>query len=174
MRQTKKITVSAITVALSVVFMVLGALFSIVDLTVCALASLLVAFIYIEIGSPYTFLVWICTSLCTALLFPGSAVWVEYLLIFGIYPILKAYIERLPRVFWIFLKLLYINAAIWIFVILSELITGIKFFDGVGFLINAALYVLMNIAFVAYDLFMTVLIRFYLIKLQPIFKRFLK
>ena len=174
MRQTKKITVSALCVALGVVFMVLGAVFDVVDLTACALSSLLVAFIYIEIGSPYTFLVWICTALLSAVLFPGSAIWIEYLLIFGIYPILKAYIERLPRLFWWLLKLAFINSVIWLLVLLVELITGAPLFDGETFWFNAVIYVLMNIAFISYDLFITVLVRFYLIKLQPRFKNFLK
>lgn len=174
MRQTKKITVSALCVALGVVFMVFGAVFDVVDLTACALSSLLVAFIYIEIGSPYTFLVWICTALLSAVLFPGSAIWIEYLLIFGIYPILKAYIERLPRLFWWLLKLAFINSVIWLLALLVELITGAPLFDGETFWFNAVIYVLMNIAFISYDLFITVLVRFYLIKLQPRFKNFLK
>ena len=174
MRQTKKVTVSALTVALSVVVMLIGFFFSVVDLTACALASLLVAFIYIEIGSPYTFLVWLCTSLTTAICFPGSVIWVEYLLIFGIYPILKAYIERLPRWVWWIPKLAYINAIIWLLALAMKLLGLEALFNGETVFINIALYVLMNIAFVAYDLFLTVLIRFYLVKLQPRFKNLLK
>ncbi len=174
MRETKKITVSALTVALGVVLMVIGAEFGVLDLTSCALASLLVAFIYIEIGAPYTFLVWICTSLVSAFLYTGSAVWIEYLLIFGIYPILKGYIERLPRIFWLILKLGFVNTVIWLLAFLVELITKVPLFDGETFWFNALIYVIMNVAFVAYDMFITVLVRFYLIKLQPRIKNFLK
>ena len=70
MSQTKKLALSATLTALGTVFMVLGGFIEVLDLTVCALASLLVAFVYIEIGAPYYWLVWICTSLCSALLFP--------------------------------------------------------------------------------------------------------
>ena len=80
-------------VALSVAVMALGAVFEVMDLSVCALASLFVAFVFIEVGSPYTFLVWICTSIITFIFFPASMVSLEYLLIFGIYPTLKGYIE---------------------------------------------------------------------------------
>ena len=59
MSQTKKITLSAMMVALSTAFMVLGAAINVLDLTVCALASMLVVFVYIEIGSYYPWLVWI-------------------------------------------------------------------------------------------------------------------
>ena len=68
MSQTKKITLSALMVALGTVFMVIGAVVEVLDLTVCALSSLLVVFVFLEIGSYYPWLVWICTSLATALL----------------------------------------------------------------------------------------------------------
>ena len=77
-------------VALSTAIMLLGAVIEVLDLSVCAIASLLVVFIYLEIGSYYPWLVWICTTLATALIYPGSAIWVEYALIFGLYPLIKA------------------------------------------------------------------------------------
>lgn len=174
MRKTKKITLSAMIVALSTVFMVLGAVIEVLDLSVCALASLLVCFVYIEIGSPYTWLVWLCTSLTTFVCFPGSIVWMEYFLIFGIYPILKAYIEKLPRKIWIIAKLLFINAIIWVLIFAVELILGIPFFAVDKVWLKAAIYVLMNVAFIAYDLFITVLVRVYFEKFRPRFKNLLK
>ena len=161
-------------VALGTVFMTLGALFEVVDLTVCALASLIVAFIYIELGSPYTWLVWLCTSLATFLCFSGSFIWVEYLLVFGVYPILKAYIERLPKFWWLPIKFLFINAIIWIMVLICEKLLGIPFFGGETLWLNAAMYAVINVAFVAYDLFITVLVRLYLMKYRRIFSKFLK
>ena len=71
-------------IALGVVFMVLGAVVDVLDLTACAISSLLVVFVYLEIGSPYTWLVWMCTSLLSFVFFPGKALWIEYLMIFGI------------------------------------------------------------------------------------------
>lgn len=174
MRQTKKITLSAMVVALGTVFMVIGGFVEILDLTVCALASLLMAFVYIEIGSPYTWLVWLCTSLATFLCFPGGIIWMEYFLIFGIYPILKAYIEKLPRGVWIFIKLLFINAIIWMLIFGVELILGIPFFAVDKLWLKAGVYVIMNVAFIAYDLFITVLVRFYFERLRHRFRNFLK
>ena len=62
MKQTKKLTLSAMIVALGTVFMKLGSIIEVFDLTAAALASMLVAFVYVEIGSPYTWLVWLATS----------------------------------------------------------------------------------------------------------------
>ena len=174
MRQTKKITLSAMMVALSTAIMLLGAVIEVLDLSVCAIASLLVVFIYLEIGSYYPWLVWICTTLATALIYPGSAIWVEYALIFGLYPLIKAYIERLPRWSWLIVKLVYINAVIWGIFCVCELLLGIPFFDEGGTVMIIITYVLSNIAFVAYDFFIMVMVRFYFEKLRPRFKKFLK
>lgn len=174
MRHTKKITLSAILVALGVAIMTLGAVFDVLDLSVSALASLIVVFVYLEIGSPYTWLVWLCTSLITALVFPGSILWVEYLLVFGIYPILKAYIERAPRFLWWILKLLFFNFVIWALFFVVEFIFGLPFFEDGSLIWKALLYLLMNAAFIVYDLFITIMVRVYYERFRKRFKRFLK
>ena len=120
MRHTKKLTVSAMAIALTVVFMALGAFVEALDLTVAALASVIMMFVFIEVGSPYTYLVWLGSALLCFVLFPQSFVWINYLLIFGIYPILKSYIERLKRPFWIPVKLVYFNVAAVALIFLSS------------------------------------------------------
>lgn len=174
MSSTKKLAISAVLVALGTVFMVLGAVIEVMDLTVCAIASLIVVFIYIEIGSPYTWLVWLATSLATALMFPGSLIWIEYFLVFGVYPLVKAYIEKLPRAFWWPIKIAFINAVIWAIFFVAERFLGLPFIEGDTLPIKIATYVLMNVAFVAYDLFITVMVRLYFEKMRHRIKRFLK
>jgi len=174
MRTTKKLTLSAILVALGAIIMALGAMFEVVDLTVCAIASLIVVFIYLEIGSPYTWLVWLSTSLVTFIIFPAKTVWFNYLLIFGVYPLLKAYIEKLPRLFWIIVKLVYINAVIWIMFFLMDIIFGYPLFEKDALWLRIVLYVLMNVAFIAYDLFITVSVKIYYGKIRQKIARMLK
>ena len=175
MSQTKKVTLSAMMVALGTVFMVIGAVFEVMDLTVCAMASLLVVFVYIEIGSYYPWLVWICTSLATLLLYPGSLIGWEYFLVFGIYPLIKAYIERLPRWSWLIVKVAYINAVIWSLYLVCELLLKIPFFSmEEGIVLLVITYILTNIAFVAFDFFISVMVRFYFERLRPKIKKFLK
>ena len=174
MRTTKKVTLSAMATALSVVVMLLGSVIETLDLTVCAFASQLVVFIYLEIGTYYPWLVWICTTLTTALIYSGSLVWVEYFLVFGIYPLIKAYIERLPKWSWLIIKLLYINAMVWALFGVCELLLGIPFFGEDSLVMKIVLYVLINVAFVAYDLFITVMVKFYYVKLRSRFKSLLK
>ncbi len=174
MRETKKITISAMLTALGVVLMSLGAVIDTLDLTMGAIVSLFVVFVFMEIGKPYHFLVWICTTVITALIFPGSALWIEYFLIFGIYPILKAYIERLPSWSWIIVKLLYINAVVAILAFGMEKILGIPFFEDDSIGMRILFWVLVNVAFIMYDLFLRTLIRLYVVKYREKFSRLLK
>ena len=180
MKETKKLTISAMTVALGTVFMALGAVFSVLDLSCAVLASLLVSFIYIEIGSPYTWLVWLGTSLASFLMFSGSLMWIVYLTIFGIYPILKGYIERLPRWTWFILKLLFVNVMITLLVLFCEPLTGQSFFGDVSDIplvpsvAYAVLWVLLNIAFILYDKMIVIMVVFYERRLRPRFKNLLK
>ena len=150
--------------ALGVVMMLLGAVIEVLDLSVGAIASLIVVFVFVEIGKPYHWLVWICTSLITALIYPGSALWIEYLLIFGIYPILKSYIERLPKWSWWPIKLLYINAVVGMLALAMEKILGIPFFEDEGTFMRVVFWILLNVAFVLYDVFLKVLLRVYFVK----------
>lgn len=181
MKQTKKLTISAMIVALGTVFMVLGAVIEVFDLTAVALASVLVAFVYIELGSPYTWLVWLCTTLTTFLLYQHSAMWFIYLVLFGIYPILKGYIEKLPRFSWWPIKLLFGNAAFVLMIFGIKLITGLPFIDpnekmfGItGTALYIVTWVLLNVAFIAYDFFISVMVRYYMEKLRSRFKKILK
>ena len=173
MSQTKKITLSAMMVALGTVLMRLGVYIEVLDLTICALASLMVVFIFLEVGSYYPWLVWICTALATALTGAGIVA-AEYFLVFGIYPLLKSFIERLPRWTWFIVKMVFINIIIWILFLLSRLIFNQNFFGEETFIMNVIVYVLMNIAFIAYDFFITVMVRFYYSKIRPRIKSLLK
>ena len=174
MRATKKLTLSAILVALGAVIMSFGAMFELVDLTVSAIASLLIVFIYLEIGSPYTWLSWLATSLVTFIVFPGKMIWLTYFLVFGLYPILKAYIERLSRTVWLLLKLLYVNAVIWALFFLSELIFSLPFFTEDALWLKVILYAVINVGFIAYDLFINVSVRIYYGKIRQKIIRLLK
>ena len=162
------------TVALGTVIMSIGAMIDVMDLTLCAVASLLVVLIYIEIGSPYTWLVWLATTLATAITFFGSAIWIEYLLVFGIYPLLKSYIERLPRVLWLPIKLLFVNAMCFVLVMLCQWILGIPFIEAKGTTAMVVLILLINVAFVVYDMFISAMVRLYVYKWRKYFSRLFK
>ena len=183
MNQTKKLTVGAISVALTVIFLSLGAFVEALDLTAAALASVIMVFMFIEVGSPYTYLVWLASSLLSFVFFPQSFAWINYFLIFGIYPVLKAYIERLRRIFWIPIRFVYFNAVAILAILASELILGVPFFgqtEDIPFLgentlvAKIVIYALLILAMLVYDVFLTVMVRFYLTTVRPKIERLLK
>lgn len=174
MRRTKKLTLSAILVALGAAVLALGGVIEVLDLTASAFASLIVAFACIEIGSPYTWLIWLATSAVSVIIFSGSFVWMQYFVAFGLYPIIKGYIERLPKVFWIILKLVYANFAIGLMVLGGRFIIGQSLFGSRVWWIVLLLVLLLNAAFIAYDVLITSCVRMYVVKFRPRFKNLLK
>ena len=106
--------------------------------------------------------------------------WLTYFLVFGFFPILKAYIERLPRWAWFLLKLLYANAAFAVLFLLWELVFGIGLLDGQslfgisGIPLLCLMILIMNVAFVAYDMLITVMLRIYLFRYRERFKKLFK
>ena len=181
MKFTKKLTFSAVSVALGVVFMLLGFFLEMLDLTAAALASLVMVFIYLEVGHPYTFAVWIATSLLAFLFYQGSLLWIEYFLVFGIYPIIKGYIEKLPRWSWIPIKLVFCAVSCLGLVLFSHFVRampiiseGDALFGISGNLLCMILGAVLLVAFLCYDLFINVMVRFYLVKLRPKLSKLLK
>ncbi len=181
MNTTKKLTISAVCVALGTLFMVLGGMIEVLDMSAAALSSAVVAFVFIELGSPYTWLVWLSTSLLTALMSFARPMWILYLICFGIYPILKGYIERLPKLAQWLLKFLFANLAMALAMLGCQYILGIPFITpGEDFFglpieaIYAVFIILLNVAFFAYDMFISVMVRFYMYKLRDKFKPLLK
>ena len=180
MRSTKKLTIRASLVALGVLFMTLGAFISALDLTTAVLASLLVAFAYLELGSPYTWLIWLATALLSFIFFPGSFMWLTYLLVYGVYPILKGYIEKLPRPLWVIVKLVFVNISMTVMLLFSEALIGQSFFGDVSDIpfdprvVYVLMWVLLNAAFLLYDRLIVVMVVWYNSRLRPRISNLLK
>ena len=174
MRVTKKLTLSAALVALGVLFLTLGGIFGVLELSAAALASLLVVFAYMEIGSPYYWLVWLATSTLSAVILPSSTVWGVYLFVFGFYPIIKGLIERLGKAMWLPLKLLFSVLATVALMALEQLVFGVPLFDTDIAWLRYLLFAVAVIALLFYDYFLTVMIRVYVQRYRKLFLRLLK
>ena len=182
MKSTKKLTLSAAAVAITAVLLMLSSVLGLMELCVGALASLVVVIIYIEVGGVYPWLVWAVTSTLSILLLPTKTMGVLYLMLFGLYPMLKAYIEKLrSRSLWVVIKFVYVTAVIAAFIALTELVLGVPFFEEmptlsplVQNLVKGGIILLCYVAFFAYDMFITVLVRLYYQKFRDKFKRIFK
>ena len=72
MNATKKLTLSSMSAALSAVILMLSSFFEVMELTVGAVASMLVVFVFVEVKGAYPYLVWLVTSTIAILLFPSK------------------------------------------------------------------------------------------------------
>ena len=107
---TRKLALASVLSALGVLLLTLGSFIEVLDLSMAALASLLVVLAVIELRGKYPYLIYAVTSVLGLLLLPQKTPAVLYALFAGFYPILKAVLERCaPRVLaWIF-KILSFN-----------------------------------------------------------------
>lgn len=163
--------------------MALGAFIEVLDLTVAAMCSCLMAFVFIEIGDKYAFCVWLGTSLLGFVFFTHSLVWVTYFLVFGIYPILKAYIEKLKRPLWIPIKLAVFVVSALLIIFTAEVLLGIPFFEDtleIPFfennmeLFKKIVVIALIGAMYVYDVFLTIMIRAYLFTFRKRIQSILK
>lgn len=163
-QSTRRLTLGAMFVALSVVLLWLGAVVEVLDLSLAALASLLTVIGVIEYGGSFPWLIWGATSLLSLLLLPSKFPALLYLLFAGIYPMLKSMFEQCHYIVAWILKLSAFNTALMLLILASDYIfmlpdTGVSF--------TPVVFLLGNGAFVLYDIALSKLILFYLFRLRP-------
>ena len=101
--RTFKITLGGICLALAVIFMFAETFVPGVELTLFAISSLFTAVVIIETGNPKSFhcgtagaaLMFAGASILGLVLIPNKVAIVPYVVLFGYYPILKFYIEKI-------------------------------------------------------------------------------
>ena len=159
-QKTRRLTVCAVLCGLNIVVMYLGSIIEVLDLSASMIASLACIFAVIEIGGTYPWLIYAVTSALALILLPfPKTVALIYLLFAGYYPILKAHIERLPRLPAWAVKLAVFNFAITVLALLSVFLLRLP--DAL-FTLTPWLYLLGNVTFVLYDMALTALITAYL------------
>ena len=172
MKSTKKLTVTALLSALSVVLLTLGSLLEVLDLSMAAIVSCFAVFLRIELGGAYPYLFWLATSAISLLLLPASSAALLFLAL-GLYPITKARIERLsPTLGWI-LKLLICALVLTAFVVLAKFVFLLPDAIFSGWLLPVFL-VIAFAAFILYDIALSRLIVYYSFRIRPRISRFLK
>ncbi len=162
--KTKALTLSAVFSALGVVILSLGSLFELFDLTLTAVASLLIALAVIEIGSFWPFLIYAVTGVLSALLLPNKFPAVVYILFGGLYPIFKEMFERQHSMLirWL-LKLSFFNTALLLIILVSSYLLHL---EDTGMAYKVSVIAMGNLCFLLYDLTFSKLILLYLIKVR--------
>ena len=161
MKQSVKIAFGGIIVALVTAFMAASL---IPDLTfaVPAVAGLLIIPVFAEVGTLYAVICFIASSLLSFFIGDKTS-WVLFVALFGYYPILKPYMEkiRFPVLKWALKLLIFNSAAVACYAVEILLFTvTLK-----GWML-ALVFLLGNVAFVLYDIAISRVAAFYYRKLH--------
>jgi len=168
MKNSKKVAVCAVLAALSVVLLFVGSASQILDLSCAAFASIIIMYIFIEIGGAWPYLTYAAVSLLSLLILPDKFAAVVYLLFAGYYPMIKLTIEKHTRtaVGFIF-KIIIFNLALTGVILISKFILLLPD-DEIG--LKWIVYASANAAFILFDVALTRLISLYLYRLRKRFK----
>ena len=173
MKKTKRLALSAILAALSVVILYLFTLLGIFDLCGLLLSSLLVLFCMMSAEGIYPYLMYGVVSLLSLLLLPDKSIAVLYILLGGPYPLLKFRLDKLPKVPGYLLKFLWLNGV----AVLTFLLARFVFLSAeaeINPLWEVLFLLAANFCFLLYDVLLRRCVRYYFIKIQPRIQRLLK
>ncbi len=159
--KVKKMVLSAVFSAISVVILWIGGILGDLDLTFAAFSSLIIVLSVVEMGTGYAFLVYCVTSTLCLILFPTFFITPMYVLFVGIFPIIKYYFEKLNKLVAFLLKIGFTNLMLAVLLYLGSYIFGIKDDTAAWIII-----LLGNIAFVLFDYALTGLVAIYEAKIR--------
>jgi hypothetical protein len=157
--------------ALSVVLLYFGSLFELLDISMAVIASLACVIAVIEYGKSAPWAIYAVTSVLSVILLPNKTPAAFYAIFFGFYPILKEKFEKRPKVLSWLLKEVTFNICL---VVMAVAVYFISTTGDNSLLKNpimlATTALLAEVVFVLYDIALTRLISFYIIKLRHRFK----
>lgn len=165
MRNTKKLTFSAVLSALAVAIMYIGTALEVLDLSTAALASICVMVILTELGMKYAFLTYATIGALSLLILPMKTAAIMFVGFLGFYPMAKSFFERKFRG-WLclVLKIVLLNVCTFaMLLVVRYVMTEALWFE-------IMVLVLANIVFVVYDYALTQLLRVYVFKWRKILK----
>ena len=164
LQNTKNLALAALFSALCFVLMYFGTVTMVLDLCAVTASALIIILAVIEIGGIYPWLIWAVTGVLCLLLLPDKYVALEFALYGGIYPMLKAFFERFPKIIaWLF-KLLYFNIAFTVSVFIAKYLLAVS---DIGFELKAVAYLCANAFFIISDICFSVMISTYFRTIRP-------
>lgn len=164
-KKTKTLTLSALLIAITEVFLYSATILPTSRIGVTAIAGLMVAAAVIEEGIMIGAAVFVGSSILAALILPLKSVAILYILFFGVYPLLKSIFERIKsRPLEWFLKILYFNISLTAMYLLWRY----GFLGGVnlGFQTALIIYAGGNFCFAMYDIAFSRLVLLYLARIH--------
>ena len=168
-KQTVRVALCGILSGLSVVIMAVSIVDPALNYCIPMVAGALLLVPSIEFGTGAAMMAYAVVSFISMILLPSKEAPLMYVFLFGLYPIIKKYFERIPRRLFEFLaKFAYFNVAAVAAVSVATFVLGIPLDDGtLGKWAVPLLLVFGNIAFLLYDYTLTLAVTIYIRRLQP-------
>lgn len=161
---TKKIATAGALLALAVATLFAASVVPGIELTLYTLSTVYVAIMVIEFTPTAGWLFYFASVMLTWLLLPNKAALIPYTIFFGLYPMIKYYIEfylkKFPQIVQIIAKLIFCNAIFMLGFIFFGFV-----FTGTLHLPDAALPIILigaQVFYLAYDFVLTLIIGFYM------------
>lgn len=158
----KKTALASLLSALACTFLILGAFFEMLDLTVAALASVCVILAYVEMGTKYALAVYAVTGVLSMILVPSSAA-IYFSLFLGFYPVFKIWAEKRKKLTAYIMKFLIFNGCITAIIFAFKYILGL---EEANVWLIVLLYAAFNVFCFIYDLALSRLIMAYIYKFR--------
>lgn len=172
-----KASFGGITAALSVIIMAVCSIFPSMTYAAPVICGIFITFAVIEFNSKFAFALYLSVSALSLAVVPNKESALFYALFFGIYPILKGFIEsRTKGVFSWIIKYLIFNIAIIAGYFICSKLLNIPY-DEIGSFGKFSLLFLWgsgNVSFLIYDIAFTRIVSVYIYRWQKYVKRLLK
>ena len=159
--KSNNIAQSGILIALTLAVLYSASVLPISTLSILTVASCLIPISIIRTSLKHSILIYLSSSILSFFLVPIN-IWILYSLFFGIYGMIKFFIEKLDNLIYeIILKLLAFNILLYIIYIIFKLFIGFKVKLSLWIIILIA-----QIAFLIYDYALTLIITYFLNKIN--------
>ena len=163
---TKKITLCGVFAALATVLLYIGGM-TLLDMTVLVVCSLMTMILVVETDVRMAWIYTAVTSVLALILMPSKLYAISYVLFSALFPILKMYLERLPALFAFFVKVSVLEVMFIITILLVKFVfTSV---DG-WFALDFITIIGGIVFFILYDMCLTSVITFYMVKLRKRFR----
>lgn len=166
MKPIKKLTFTSLMGAAAVVFLFISAYIPTLSISFAAIAGLFIAAAFIECGLKYSLLCYLSVSAVSLIIVSDKVIVLLFILIFGLYPLYKAWAEASRTIILEFAaKLLFCNIMIFLMYLLVRSFSRLPTLPDIPFVYPIAVIAL-NIVFLVYDFGFSKLIALYRLRIS--------
>jgi len=159
----KKIAFGAVFSALCIMLLAIGSLITTLDISLAVYAGLIILVALIEYKDKTAWLMYFTVSVLSLIILPEKSSALMFALFCGFYPMMKKYFEALHYVTAWVVKISFFNTTLLIFILAAKHLFMLNI-EAAEF--EIVFIALANVCFVLYDIVMTRLIVFYVLKIR--------